>query len=293
MDATLGDDLPARDEQHLVGDRLDLVQHVCREHDHGTLRRALAHLVEDQRARGGVRAGEGLVEQQHVRVVHHGLGELGALAHSTAVPADAPFHGLLEPEGLEGGGGTLPCFLAPVAAQLGHRRDELEAREVVEHGVGFGAQPDVTQGRGVAEGLEAAHRSLAEVRLELPRHDAQERRLARAVRAEQPPDAGVEVQRQILQGRDLAVPLRDPDRADERGILIASLARLRGFLLCPRFARGAGLAPPSSGLQEGRSPDENSGTFGGAGALVELVACLLGVLLRCVAHVITSARRRR
>ncbi len=52
-------------------------------------------------ARGGVGAGEGLVEEQHVRVVDDGLRELRALAHAAAVAADLAVHGVGQAEALE------------------------------------------------------------------------------------------------------------------------------------------------------------------------------------------------
>jgi hypothetical protein len=42
----------------------------------------------------GVHAGQRLVQEQHLRVVGQGLGQLDALAHPLAVPADLAVLGL-------------------------------------------------------------------------------------------------------------------------------------------------------------------------------------------------------
>ena len=212
----LRDHLTARDQQHLLGDRLHLVEHVRGEEDHGALLRARADLLEDDGARGGIGAGERLVEQEHVGIVDDRLGELGALAHAAAVATHAAIHGALEAEVGERFARALVGFALGVAAEPRERRDELERAEVVVERVGLGTEAHAREHLRVGERTLAADAHLAEARPQEARADAHERGLARAVRTEQAPDARIELERDVLERGDLAVPLARADR-DDRG----------------------------------------------------------------------------
>jgi hypothetical protein len=231
-DLALRHQLAARDEHDAVGEGLHLVQHVRGEQHHGAGGRAVAQGLEDDLLAARVRAGERLVQDEHVGLVHDALRQLGALPHAAAVAPHAALHGVGQAEHAERIGSAVARFLRGVAAQLGHGGHLLEGGELVVHGVGFGAEAHAAQHLGVGERSGAAHAHAAQAGAQLARGQAQEGGLARAVGPQQAPDAGPQVQGHVLQRGDLPVPLGELHGADAGGVArhvgLAGLGRARG-----------------------------------------------------------------
>ena len=85
MGGALGDDLAAADHHQLVGDLLDFAQQV-RGQQHGS--RAVGEVAQEPAHPHdalGVQAVGGLVEDEHLGVVHQRLRELQPLPHAGAV----------------------------------------------------------------------------------------------------------------------------------------------------------------------------------------------------------------
>ena len=96
-----GAQLPFVNEQDLRGHRLDLVQHVRRDHDAATLARQIGDDRQDAHARQRIAAGERLVEEHDLGIVRHRLGELGALPHALGVLAEPAVHRVLQVDDAE------------------------------------------------------------------------------------------------------------------------------------------------------------------------------------------------
>ena len=84
------------DDQHRVGEALDLLQDVRREQDGATGRGHAPQQLHHVQPLAWVHAVEGFVEQQHGGVVDQCAGQLGTLAHALGVGADGPVGGILE-----------------------------------------------------------------------------------------------------------------------------------------------------------------------------------------------------
>ena len=76
---------------------------------------------------GGIEAGEGLVEHEHVRLVDHGRGQLHPLGHAAGQVLDLVLAAVAEAEALEEVGG------ASLAGRLVEAVEAGDPREQVEH----------------------------------------------------------------------------------------------------------------------------------------------------------------
>src|SRR3990172_11888436 len=79
------DRLPVVNQYDVVRDAFDLVEDVGRHEHMTTVPRELRYGPEDVYAGQGIRAGQGLIEDQDLRIVGQGLGELRALTHPATV----------------------------------------------------------------------------------------------------------------------------------------------------------------------------------------------------------------
>src|SRR5438094_1921457 len=95
------------DEHDVVRDPLDLIEDVGRHQHVPAVLGEVGDRLEDVNAAGRVRAGEGLVEDQARGMVGPGLGQLRALAHSTAVSSGRPVRGARQTDDLQRSGGLL------------------------------------------------------------------------------------------------------------------------------------------------------------------------------------------
>ena len=174
------------DDEHALGEPLDLFEDVRREQDHparGGHRREQLHHVQPL---ARVHAVERLVEEQHRRLVDERRGHLDALAHPLRVRRDGPSLGRLEVDGADRplrGGVRIGEALEP-----GVEPDELEAGEEAVHALALGDQAEPPVEGRVAPGRLAGDQHLARRGAQEPGQQVEQRRLARAVGPEEAGD---------------------------------------------------------------------------------------------------------
>ena len=134
----------------------------------------------------GVQAGGRLVEEQHPRTANQAGADVEAAAHPARVGLDELIGRIGQREALEH---VLSAAATLGLAQLVEEPDELEVlssgEQLVNGGELSGEADQRAQSRGVRDHVAAGHRGASAVRSQQRRQDAHERRLARAVRAEQ------------------------------------------------------------------------------------------------------------
>ncbi len=215
VDVALGQHLAAVDDDDLLGQRLDLVQHVAR-HDHGLAAAGgPADALDDLGARDRVDAGQRLVEDEQRRVVHQALGQLGALAHAlgeAAHPAAQRFLQAHLDQRALGVGARAP---GRHAGQLRHAGDPLQRGQLVVQVLVLGAVADAAARLRRAERLLPEHLHLAARRAEQPDDHLHQRRLAGAVGPEQPDDAAAHGPAHVRHAQHVAVPLRAAGHLDD------------------------------------------------------------------------------
>ena len=96
-----GDDPPAGDDPEPVGELVGLLEVLRREEDGRAFVAQPADLVPQRQARGRVKAGRRLVEEQHLGLVDERHREVQAPAHAAGVRADAAIGGLAEADALD------------------------------------------------------------------------------------------------------------------------------------------------------------------------------------------------
>src|SRR5215472_6007110 len=202
--------LAAVDDDKLVADLLDLPLQVRGDHDRDAeLRPDPADQVEHRTAPGGVQADGRLVEQQQPGIPDEGLGQLDPLLHPGGVGADLPVPLLVHADVAQRfggpflrGGGRQPRHAPKVGDELGPGD---VGRQAVVLGHVPGERPDPLPAGG---DVVAEHDRPAAGRREQAEQDLDQRRLAGPVRADQPGDAGLDVDGEAGQRRHVArVPL--------------------------------------------------------------------------------------
>ena len=152
----------------------------------GALADAPAQELPELEPRARVEAGGRLVEEQHARLADQAGAEVEPAAHAAGVAADETVGRVAEAEPLQRVGRTA-ARLGP--AETVQQPDDLEvlaARELVVDGRELAGQPDqLTHLLGVADDVVPVHERGAGVGLQQRREDADERRLAGTVRAEE------------------------------------------------------------------------------------------------------------
>ncbi len=203
-----GDDLAAEQDRDAVADELDLGEQVRVEQDGDA---AVAQLLEQQAdgpAADGVERGGRLVEQQQPRLADQRLRDPEPLLHPLRHAVDAAVGGVCERDELEQ---PPPLGLAAARAgeplvQLQHLVRRVPAREAEE----LREVPE--RGAGVARAGARSPRPppIPERRPDEPDGDLHERRLAGAVRAEQPDELALaDLEVDALQRLDGTVSLRE------------------------------------------------------------------------------------
>ncbi len=162
-----------------------------------------------------------LVEEDQVGGVGDGLSQLDPLALAGGHRAQRPEPLLAEPDQEQGVGRTFGGVVGGQTVHLGHVPDEVVGGLLGWHQVVLGRvadpHPDVGSGR---PGAHPQHLDGAGVGLVQAQHEADQRGLARAVGAEQPGGAGVDLDVGRVQHRRGAVPLDQPGRPGD-GTVIA------------------------------------------------------------------------
>lgn len=195
-----------------------------------------------------VEAGGGLVEHEDVRVVEHRLGDTESPLHATGKRPDEAALLAGEPDPVEQLERARACRAGVQALQGGHVLHEVERRElrVVPEVLGevAEARPELAphlRGRAPVEA------DLARGRAQDAAYHAHDRRLPRAVGAEQPVDAGPQPGADPVD-RDLrAVLLGEPIELEFHRILPSIEIRCRAGTGRPRAgARSPGLPRPAT-----------------------------------------------
>ena len=150
-----------------------------------------------------------------------------ALPHALAVGADLLVGGLHQIDRGNRLAGRFVGFLVAQAVQPHERADPLEAGHALVEGVLLGAEPDLEIEVRVPPDRLAEDLDVPLARLELTGDQLHERRLAGAVGAEEPGDAGRHGDGDVVQADDLAVPLRDVLGGDDRRHVTTSTPRTR------------------------------------------------------------------
>ena len=182
-----GDDPPVVDDRDLVGELVRLLEVLRGEEQRG----ALAHLRSDHvphaEPAARVESRRRLVEEQQARASDQRAREVEPAAHSAGVRLGDAVGRLLEVEALEQLAGARPRLLAGEAVQTPEHPQVLAPGQVlVDRRVLPGEADHPAHALRVAQHVDAAHDRAAGVRPEQRREDPDGRRLARAVRPEQP-----------------------------------------------------------------------------------------------------------
>ena len=182
-------------------------------------------------ARGRIEAGRRLVEEHQLRVVHQGQGNGQPLALPAGQVLRLGLASLGQPQRLDqlGCRPRLRVEAAEQVDQLGDGQLRIEGRRLE-------ADPDPRLERvGVPRHVEAEHADLATVGLAKALEDLDGRRLAGAIRAEQPEDlTGADLEAHAVDGVDVAVVLLQVGDADD------GIGRHRGIRHAPMVANGRG-----------------------------------------------------
>src|SRR5215470_8774062 len=255
------------DDDELVADLLDLPEQVRGDHDRDAeLGPDPADQIQHGTAPGRVQPDRGLVQKQQPWVADQGLGQLDPLLHPGGVGAGLPVPLLVHADMAQRiggpflrGGGRQPRHAPEVGDELGPGD---VGRQAVVLGHVPGERPDpLPAGRDVV----AEHDRPAAGRREQAEQDLDERGLTRPVRADQPGDAGLDVEGESGQRRHVAgIPLGQRVRPDDaRGG-----ARVTGpwpgaqLWRCGHGAKHAGTRCPassSSGRYLPAPPDQPGG----------------------------------
>ena len=202
------------DDQHLLGEALDLLEDVRREQDRAACRGHRPEQLDHVEALPRVHAVERLVEQQDLRVVDEGAGDLDPLAHALRVRPDRAPGRRLEIDGRDragrGRGGVRQ------AVERGAHLDELAPGQEVVDRLALRHEPDGPVHDRISPcGLPGDQHPPGR-RPQEPGKHVQDRRLAGAVGAEQARDARPEREADVVDGDDVAVPARDVVELDRR-----------------------------------------------------------------------------
>ncbi len=234
--------LAALDRHEVVADALDLAEEM-RGHDHGDpeLRAGSVDELEHLVTAGRVEPVRRLVEQEQPRVVDQRLGELDPLAHPRAVAADRPVPLLVQPDVAQDLGGPLAGRGPGQPGDLGEVGDDVGRRHVRRQAVVLGHVADELADRDpVRRDVEVEDQRRAARRRDEPEQDLQERALARAVRPDEPDDAGLDLERQAVERGDRALRIASSGHSSRSGSPRQGIGPDRsGVVRRPRF-----VAPP-------------------------------------------------
>ncbi len=209
---------PAVDDHDVVAHPLELAEQVRGDQDgDAELRADPPDEAEHVVAAGRVEAVRRLVQQHELRVVHERLRELHPLLHAGRVAADGTVALLVQADVPQRVGRALASRRLRQPGHARHVDDELGRRHVRREAVVLRHVPDpLADRRPVRHDVEAEDRRATRPSAgSRPEHHLDQRRLARAVRADQPDDARLDLDAEVGHRRDLAVPLGQPVGLDQ------------------------------------------------------------------------------
>ncbi len=210
------DESPAVDHHDVVAHLLHIVEEVCC-HQHRDPERAEPgdehqHLLAAERIETRGR----LVEEHQFRVADQCLGELRALPHARGESADRPEPSLVEADEIEDVGCALARCPRRQAAELAERRHHvgggLVEREAIVLGHVAETRPDLDR---VGADVDPADLDRALGRFGDPEQQAEHRRLAGAVRADQTDEPARQRDREVVEGCHTRVLLGETFETEE------------------------------------------------------------------------------
>jgi hypothetical protein len=196
-------------QQHVVRQLFDLVQHVARDEDRRAVASELEHELDDAAPRDRIETRERLVGNEQLRRMRDRLRDLGPLAHAARVAARGPKHRVGEPhafERLRGAIARLSCRMPRKAQQESH---EVAPGHVVVERVLLRYEARLREVRAVRERIAAEDFDRAARRPDLTRDELQERRLARAIGTQETNDARFELERDVDEPDHGSIPARE------------------------------------------------------------------------------------
>ena len=170
-------------------------------------------------ARDGIDAGRRLVEQDHIRLVHQGAGESELLLHAAGQPIGQARSKLGELRDLEQP--LAPRGVVDNAVDLGEERDVLVDAEIAVQAEALRQVADLGCDRAVLlHRIVAGHADGAAVGMQQAAQQPDARRLAGAVRADEPEHlAAGDLERQVVHGDRGPVLSGDTIEAQHRAAL--------------------------------------------------------------------------
>jgi hypothetical protein len=210
-----GHEPAAEDDGQSGVQRLHLVEQVAGDEQRAWARDGVvrhgpaAHEAHEVVPRHRIEPVERLVEHEQVGIVGHRPGELRPLPHPLGERGERPVDRLAEPDLFERGVRAGCRGAAGESRQPHEIRHPFPRRRPSLRDVGGGAEADPPQHPRVGEGPLAEHADPSHRRPQLPRDEAQQRRLARAVGPQQAVGPAPEIDRHVVDADDRAVELRD------------------------------------------------------------------------------------
>ena len=166
--------------------------------------------LENFVAAGRVHAVGRLVENQQLRIVDDGRGQLEPLLHAGGIRFDLAIAGLAQPDIVEHFVRPLQGILTRHADKLAGIGDELDADHLRKQALVFRREADQPADVELAMAkIHAQHFARAAIDRDQPEQRANHRRLAGTVRAEQTDRAERDADREIVERGDRAVGLGD------------------------------------------------------------------------------------
>ena len=235
----LGRELPLLEDDDGLAERLDVVEDVRGQEDLDRfVDRDVPDELEDLRASGRVEVRGRLVEEEDLRVVDEGLGQLEALLHARGIGVEEPVAGLAEADVEEDLVGPLHGLLPGHAGELAEIRGEGHGVHAGDEAIALGHVADRTADHGLlAPDVVVEDLPLAALRDEEAEEDAEEGALAGPVRPEESHGPFAEAHGHAVQGDDLAVAeaqVLDFDAHPERQFILNGIRGASENV--PRFA---------------------------------------------------------
>src|SRR5271163_5042508 len=198
----LRDDSSAVDDHDAAAGHIDLGQNVRRQ-QHGGMPRQRAKQLADFDHLARIESDSRLVENQHFGIAQDGLRDSDALPITLRQFADELAPHVLEAAGLER---IFDSIARRLRIDLAHARAEFEQRVDAEVGIQHHIFRQVTDAPAGLERMlrdvEAADHRASRGRREKSREDSHDRRLARAVGAQQPDDLALfDLERNVVYGQ--------------------------------------------------------------------------------------------
>ena len=160
--------------------------------------------------------------------MHHRLRELHPLAHPLAVGANPLVGRVQQIDRLQRFSGRRGSIRLGQAVEPCQRRDPLQPGHPLVERVLLGAEPQPGEETWVAPDRLSEHPHRPFARLELSGDQLQEGGFAGAIRPQQTGDAGPDLDRDVVEADDLAIPLRHPVDGHHRcGHVTTSTPRTR------------------------------------------------------------------